>query len=312
MNRRIVIPFWLKAAGTSFVLSTLLGPIVSRAQSCTPGASEPQKVLLWPDGAPGATGTTPADEPQLMICLAPKTIGLETHAAILVIPGGGYIKFSFEPQGMDSARWLNKLGVSAFILQYRLAPRYSYPAQFDDGTRAMRWIRSHAKELDIDPNRIGVWGESAGGHLATMLATHFDAGDSSKHDPIERPSSRPDFMILEGPVIEPLGSAAKASLESLAGPSRDAALMETLLTDKHVTAETPTTFLVHANDDNVVYPENSVRFYLALRAAGVPAEMHLYQHGGHGFGLAVLDPVLGTWTELLADWLRGLGVLSTR
>jgi acetyl esterase/lipase len=247
-----------------------------------------------------------------MICPAPKTVELETHAAILVIPGGGYVNFSFEPQGMDSARWLNKLGVSAFILQYRLAPGYRYPAQFDDGTRAMRWIRSHAREFDIDPHRIGIWGESAGGHLASMLATRFDAGDSSKHDPIEGVSSRPDFIILESPVIEPLGFAAASSLESLMGPGRDARFMETLLPDKHVTAETPPTFLVHANDDIAVTPENSIRFYLALRVAGVPAEMHLYQHGGHGFGLAALDPVLGTWTVLLADWLRGLGVLSTR
>jgi acetyl esterase/lipase len=312
MKRNIRNFMWLKVVQAALMLTVFSMPSASRAQSCSPGTPAAPRVLLWPEGAPGAIGTAEADEPQLMICPAPKSPKPVPHAAILDISGGGYIRFSFEPQGTEAAQWLNRLGVSVFILEYRLAPRYSYPAQFDDGTRAMRWIRSHAQEFDIDPHRIGVWGESAGGHLASMLATRFDAGNATRQDPIERVSSRPDFMILEASVIEPLGSAAEASLKSLAGPAQDANSMEMLLTDKHVTAETPPTFLIHANDDNVVYPENSVRFYLALRAAGVPAEMHLYQHGGHGFGMALLDPVLGSWTQLLADWLRGLGVLNTR
>lgn len=234
-----------------------------------------QRILLWPDGAPGALGSAPPDQPCLWIFPATKQPKHETRTGILVIPGGGYINYSLEPEGMDTARWLNNLGASAFILQYRLAPRYVFPAQFDDGIRAMRWIRQHAAEFNLDPNRIGVWGSSAGGHLASMLATQFDSGDLSAKDPIERTSSRPDFVVLVYPVIEPLGFAADASLKSLAGPNPSALSKDVMMTDKHVTSQTPPTFLMHANDDTAVYPESSIQYYLALRAAGVPAEMHI-------------------------------------
>jgi acetyl esterase/lipase len=295
------------------ILSALSRPGACEGRQQAGGAAPDgrQGILLWPGGAPGALGSVPADQPRLWLFPAPRQPGRETHTGILVIPGGGYVNYSLEPEGIDTARWLNNLGVSAFILQYRLAPRYAYPAQFEDGIRAMRWVRQHATEFNLDPKRIGVWGSSAGGHLASMLATEFDSGDSAAKDPIERASSRPDFVVLVYPVIEPLGFAAVASLKSLAGPNPSAASNEVMMTDKHVTPQTPPTFLMHANDDTAVDPESSIRFYLALRAAGVPAELHIYQHGGHGFGLALYDPVLHSWTMRVADWLRGLGVLNT-
>ncbi len=293
-------------------LSSLGARGAQQHQTAAVQSAAEQGMLLWTDGAPGALGSTPADQPRLWIFPASKQSGHETHTGIVVIPGGGYVNYSLQPEGIDTARWLNNLGVSAFILQYRLAPRYAYPAQLDDGMRAMRWVRQHAADFNLDPRRIGAWGSSAGGHLASMLATHFDSGDPSAKDPIERVSSRPDYVVLVYPVIEPLGFAAEASLRSLAGPNPSAASEDVMMTDKHVTSETPPTFLMHANDDTAVYAESSIRFYLALQAAGVPAEMHIYQHGGHGFGLALYDPVLHSWTTRVADWLRGLGLLDTR
>jgi len=197
------------------------------------------------------------------------------------------------------------------MLEYRLGPKYHHPIEMNDAKRGLRWVRSHAAKYGYDPNRIGVWGFSAGGHLASTLGTHFDAGDASAADPIDRLSSRPDFMILTYPVIGPIGPASVFSFDNLLGKNADPALVQELSNDRHVTAQTPMTFLVAADDDKAVFPENSVNFYLALRKAGVPAEMHIYLHGGHGFGLAPLDPVLSSWTGRLANWLRVNGWLAT-
>jgi acetyl esterase/lipase len=176
----------------------------------------------------------------------------------------------------------------------------------------MRWIRSHASDYSIDPHHIGVWGFSAGGHLASTLGTHFDAGSATAEDAIERSSSRPDFIILTYPVIGPTGRASEGSFANLLGEHPDPAVKEDLTNDKRVTADTPPTFLVHSNDDQWVMPENSINFYLALRRAGVPAELHIYQIGGHGFGLAQSDPILSSWPGLLANWLRVQSLLNAK
>jgi acetyl esterase/lipase len=273
---------------------------------------DPAPTPLWPNGAPGALGdASPLDQPRITPFPAPPTPGHETHTAILVLPGGSYAHLATDYEGVQVAKWLNKLGVSAFMLEYRLGPKYHHPIEMNDAKRALRWIRSHAAEYGYDPNRVGVWGFSAGGHLASTLGTHFDAGDPAAADPIDRLSSRPDFMILTYPVIGPLGPASVGSFDNLLGKTADPALVEELTNDHHVTAQTPMTFLVAADDDKAVLPENSVNFYLALRKAKVPAEMHIYLHGGHGFGLALLDPVLSSWTGRLADWLRVNGWLAT-
>ncbi|AXC14500.1 endo-1,4-beta-xylanase B [Acidisarcina polymorpha] len=274
--------------------------------------TKPLVVPLWPQGAPGALGeASPADQPRITAFPAPKAAGHETHTAVLILPGGAYAHLATDHEGLQVAKWLNNLGVSAFMLEYRLGPKYHHPIELNDAKRGLRWVRSHAAEYGYAPDRIGVWGFSAGGHLASTLGTHFDAGDATASDPIDRLSSRPDFMVLTYPVIGPLGPASVFSFENLIGKNAPSALTEELTNDHHVTAETPTTFLVAADDDAAVFPENSVNFYLALRKAGVPAELHIYKRGGHGFGLAPLDPVLSSWTARLADWLRLNGYLAT-
>jgi len=285
----------------AFFTSTLL------AQAATP----PTTVLLWPNGAPGALGTAPEDQPRLTLYPAAPVPGHETRTAVLIVPGGAYAMLATDHEGVQIARWLNNLGVSAFMLEYRLGPRYHHPVELDDATRALRWVRSHAGEYGFDSNRIGVWGFSAGGHLTSTLGTRFKAGDPASADPIERVSSRPDFMILTYPVIEPLGPASQRSFDNLLGKHPDPALVEELSNDKHVTADTPPAFLVHTDADKGVWPDNSVLFYLALRRAGVPAELHVFQNGDHGFGLAQYDPVLSAWPSLLANWLRVRGMLHT-
>ncbi len=290
----------------SLLLASLGIPSLAQDKTPTP-------VPLWPQGAPGALGNaSPADQPRITAFPAPKLPGrVLTHTAVLILPGGAYAHLAADHEGVQIAKWLNNLGVSAFMLEYRLGPRYHHPIEMNDAKRGIRWVRAHAAEYGFDPNRVGVWGFSAGGHLASTLGTHFDAGDPNAPDPIDRFSSRPDFMVLTYPVIDPLGHASVYSFEQLLGKNADPALVEELSNDRHVTKETPPTFLVAANDDDAVLPENSVNFYLALRKAGVPAELHIYLHGGHGFGLAPYDPVLSSWPARLADWLRVNGWLAT-
>ena len=273
--------------------------------------SEPQPVLLWPSGAPGALGDSPADQPRITPFPAPRTPAHETHTAVLVFPGGSYRMLATDYEGVQEAKWLNNLGVSAFMVEYRLGPRYHHPVELNDAARAIRWVRAHAAEYGIDPNRVGVWGFSAGGHLASTLGTHFDKGNPAAADPMDRLSSRPDFMVLAYPVIGPIGPAAIDSFDNLLGKDATPVITEEVTNDHHVTADTPPAFLVTTSADKAVFPENSINFYLALRRAGVPAELHIYQNGNHGFGMAPLDPVLSSWTTRLADWLRVRGLLDT-
>ena len=266
----------------------------------------PPVVLLWPNGAPLAQGNTPADQPRLTVFLPTKQT---TRTAIVICPGGGYTVLATDHEGKQVAEWLNKLGIAAFMLEYRLGPKYHHPAELMDAQRAIRYVRSHAEEFHVAPDRIGIWGFSAGGHLASTAATHFDAGDPAAKNPIDRVSSRPDFLILAYAVVNPLGNASQWSFSQLLGKNPDPKLVDEVSNDLHVTRQTPPTFLVHSDDDDGVSTENSIRFYMALKKAGVPAELHIYQFGGHGYGLAPLDPVLSSYPQRLADWLRGRGLL---
>ena len=270
-----------------------------------------QKVeLLWPGGAPGALGSEDRDKPSITIRLADSAKANGT--AVIVCPGGGYGNLAMDHEGAQVAAWLNNLGISAFILKYRLGPIYHHPAPLQDAQRAIRTVRSRAKEFGIDPNRIGIWGFSAGGHLASTTGTHFDDGQSNASDPIDRLSSRPDFMILAYPVISLTTEYVhKGSRKNLLGDPYDPALAEQLSNEKQVTSRTPPTFLFHTDDDAGVPVENSVLFFLALKKAKVPAEMHIYQKGKHGVGLAQSDPVLSTWPDRLRDWLQIRGLLAS-
>jgi acetyl esterase/lipase len=267
----------------------------------------PYTVLLWPNGAPGAQGTAEVDKPALTIYPIGGTQKVPT--GVLVFPGGGYVHLAMDHEGQQIAAWLNSYGIEGFVLRYRLGPRYHHPIELGDAKRAMRYVRAHAAEFGIDPHRIGVWGFSAGGHLASTLGTHFDAGDAASSDAIERQSSRPDFMILAYPVItfeEPY--LHRGSRKALLGPNPSPALVDLLSNERHVTAQTPPTFLFQTSDDPVVPVQNSIEFYLALRTAGVPAEMHIYEHGPHGVGLARNKPELASWPDLLASWLKTRGL----
>jgi acetyl esterase/lipase len=268
-------------------------------------------VQLWAAGAPGAVGNEDADKPSITLYLAPKEKANGT--AVVVCPGGGYGFLADDHEGRQIGEWLNNIGVSAFILKYRIAPRYHHPAPMQDVQRAIRIVRSRAQEWGVAPDRIGVWGFSAGGHLASTAATHFDPGDPNAADPIDRVSCRPDFAILCYPVItltEPY--THRGSRDNLLGPNPDPKLVELLSNERHVTDQTPPTFLFHTDADTGVPAENSLMFYQALRKAGVPAEMHIFQTGPHGVGLAQDDPALSVWPRLLENWLRGRGLLQKR
>jgi acetyl esterase/lipase len=272
-------------------------------------ANMPKADLLWPDGAPGALGTEEADKPTLAPYVVPQ--GRGTGAAVIVCPGGGYTGLSMDKEGDQIARWLNSIGVAAFVLKYRLGPKYRHPAELGDAQRAIRVVRHKAAEYRVLPDRIGIMGFSAGGHLASTAGTHFETVNANAADPIDRLSSRPDFLVLVYPVISfTTPYVHRGSLRALLGDGADPKLVESLSNELQVTAQTPPTFLFHTNADTGVPPENSVLFYLALRKAGVPAEMHVYERGPHGVGLAQTDEALSSWPARLADWLRIRGLLN--
>lgn len=289
----------------------LLSPVAGQAaQTARPAPNnvDPQTMRLWPGDAPGAKGTADVDIPTLTYYPA---YGRSSGTAIVICPGGGYQNLAMNHEGRQTANWYNALGVAAFVLKYRLGPTYHHPVELEDAERAIRLVRAGAAAFGVLPDRIGMMGFSAGGHLASTAATHFDAGNASAPDPIDRASSHPDFLVLAYPVIT--GRAPyvhQGSFRNLLGDNPDPALVDELSNELHVTADTPPTFLFHTSNDTTVPVENSVMFYLALRKAGVPAEMHIFQSGPHGVGLALNDAALQAWPPLLATWLRERGLLT--
>lgn len=275
-------------------------------------SSDAETVLLWPQGAPGAKGETDNDKPSLTIHLPQQQDA--ARAAVVVCPGGGYSHLAMGHEGEDVAKWLNSLGVTAFVLKYRHGGNgYRHPVPLEDAQRAIRYVRAGAEKWNIDPAKIGILGFSAGGHLASTVGTHFDRGNPEASDVIDRASCRPDFLVLCYAVISMTSDAThKGSKNSLLGNSPDPDLAKSLSNEIQVTAETPPTFLFSTNADTTVPAENSVQFYLALRKAKVPAELHIYEKGQHGVGLAPNDPILTTWKERLADWLKVRGLVSAK
>lgn len=274
-------------------------------------AGEPVVMPLWADGAPGAQGTEEKDVPTITVCLPEPAKA--SGAAIVICPGGGYGGLAMDHEGKQVAEWCNANGVAGFILRYRHSPKYRHPIPLGDAQRAIRTVRAKADEWKIKPDRIGIIGFSAGGHLASTTGTHFDAGNPEAKDPIDRVSCRPDFMILCYPVISFTESYThQGSRKNLLGTEPDPKLVENLSNEKQVTRKTPPTFLFHTNADSGVLPENSIAFYQALRAAKVPAELHIYERGPHGVGLAPGDEALRTWPGLCANWMRVHGWIEKK
>jgi acetyl esterase/lipase len=266
-------------------------------------------VVLWPVGAPGALGDGDEDKPTLTVFLPASPN--PTRTGVVVAPGGGYQHLAIDKEGFAVARWLNEKGVAAFVLTYRLGPRYHYPIELEDAQRAIRTVRANAAAYGVATDHIGMWGSSAGGHLTATAGTKYDAGKPSSSDEIERQGCRPDFLVLAYPVItfEP-PFVHGGSKKYLLGNHPNARLVQSLSAERQVTALTPPTFLFATTDDGVVPVMNSVAFYEALIEAKVPAEMHLFQHGAHGAGLAVDNPALNVWSELLIKWMRERGLAA--
>ena len=265
-------------------------------------------IPLWTGAAPGALGTDDSDIPVLTAFL-PRTVAANTPA-VIVCPGGGYVRLAANHEGRQVASFLNSLGLAAFVLRSRLGPRYHHPVELGDVQRAIRLVRARSASWSLDPARIGIMGFSAGGHLAMTASTMSDGGNPGAPDPIDRVSSRPDYAVLGYPVIsmtEPW--THQGSKTALLGANPEAALAAQLSGERAVTKDTPPTFLFHTNADATVPAENSVQYYLALRRAAVPAEMHIFEKGAHGVGLANDDVALSAWSTLLANWLRGRGVV---
>lgn len=269
----------------------------------------PKTEPLWSGAVPGALGTADADVPALTI-YQPNRMQA-TGTMVVICPGGAYQGLAIDHEGHQVARWFTSRGIAAAIVKYRLGPKYRHPAPLQDVLRAIRVVRSRATELNIRPDRVGVMGFSAGGHLASTAATLFGLEAARAADGLEAVSSRPDFAILAYPVIV-FGADVthKGSQKNLIGETPSADLVVQLSTDRQVTAQTPPTFLFHTTEDTAVPPQNSVAFYLALKNAGVPAELHIYEKGSHGVGLAPNDRELSTWPDRLLGWMRGRGLLT--
>lgn len=278
----------------------------------------PKTYPLWPEGAPGALGketgnaNNPGDVPTVTVF--PADPAKANGASVVICPGGGYGFLATEHEGTEVAAWLNSLGVTGVMLKYRLGPRYRHPVMLHDAQRALRTVRARSKEWGLDPNRVAILGFSAGGHLASTAATHFDAGHSEAADPIDRESCRPDLAILVYPVVAlatPYGHAGSA--QNLLGANPPNYLVSDLSNERQVTKDTPPTFLAHTNADTGVPAENSLLFALALRKAGVPVELHLFEKGQHGLGLGTgsahhkiaPDAAFQAWPGLCATWLKG-------
>ena len=242
-------------------------PLVARAQPVIP---------LWANGAPGALGATPADQPEMTPYLPPA--GTANGTAVVIFPGGGYQHLAMDHEGSAVANWLAGVGVTTFVVKYRLGPSYHHPIELGDAQRAIRTVRARAAEWGIDPRRLGVIGFSAGGHLASTTGTHFDAGNASSSDPIERATSRPDFMMLLYPVITMRADSVThaGSRLNLLGKDPSPELERLLSNETQVTPQTPPTFIVHTEDDRTVPVQNALLFYDALKRNGVQAEMLVF------------------------------------
>jgi acetyl esterase/lipase len=270
---------------------------------------------LWPQGAPGAVGTRASDKPSLLWYPAPRRAGDGAAPAVVICPGGAYGILALRKEGVEPALWLNRLGVCAFVLRYRLGPVYHHPVELGDARRALRWVRAHARRFGVDPGRVGMLGFSAGGHLAALASILPDIPRDGP-DSVERFSGVPDFQMLIYPVISMAAPYThRASRANLLGKSPDAALLDSLSAEKHAGPGAPPAFLVHAEADPIVAFANSRAYAEALRKAGVPVEFLAFNQGGHAFGLAQEadgqpgQAQLAAWPGECEKWMRESGLL---
>lgn len=281
----------------------------------------PEVLPLWADKAPMAVGDSPADKPSVKVFKAPADKA--TGAAVVICPGGGYGFLADDHEGKQVAEYFNGLGVHAFVLKYRIVtkdrPGPLLQAPLLDVNRAIRLVRSLAKDHGIDTARVGLMGFSAGGHLASTGGTHFDGGLLKDGDAVDKMSSRPDFLILGYPVVSMDAAVTHGgSRNNLLGKEPDAKLVEFFSNEKQVTKDTPPTFIFHTDEDTAVKAENPIGFYLALRKHKVPAELHVYEKGKHGVGLGTDPKWTGGstytegWSERLTAWLKLRGVTDKK
>lgn len=286
----------------------------------TLGYAQDFVLKVWPAGAPDDNGMREPEEKydgvrvrkvseaELYVFLPEKE--KNTGAAVVICPGGGYMIEAMDHEGYDMARWLAERGVAGIVLKYRL-PYGHHQIPSGDARQALRIVRMNAESWNIDPEKVGIAGSSAGGHLASTAGTRFDYGEQNSSDPVSRMSSRPDFMLLLYPVItfrEDYGHMG--SRKNLIGEGNDWKMAREYSNELHVTAETPPTFLVLADDDKTVVPENSVLFYLALKEKGIPAEMHIFRQGAHGFGMNQKNLPVDQWPDLFYSWLKAIKMIS--
>ncbi len=268
-------------------------------------------VTLWPTGAPQAQGRDEADVPKLYVYPA---AGAGKHTSVIVMPGGGYTRLMIEKEGAAEARWLNTHGITAFVLEYRLGPRYRFPVPMLDGARAVRYVRSHAKELDVEPNKIGLWGFSAGGHLAGYLAAVHDAGEAKSADPVERVSDRPDFTILSYGRFSLDDSIPRTSnMEGLLGKHPTRVMLDAVSVVKLVNKDTPPCFIYSTTADQTVNSLNATAMYDALKRAGVSVELHIFERGLHGTAMGQNlknFPELAIYPTLLENWMQMHGWMT--
>ena len=267
-------------------------------------AENPERLPLWPSAAPVGDGSVDPANAFITIHPSPKPNG----AAVIICPGGGYGGLVTAGEGHGIAAWFNGHGIAGIVLEYRL-PKGRSEVPLLDAQRALRTIRHRAKDLALDPNRLGIIGFSAGGHLASTTGTHFDAGDAQSTDPVEQMSSRPDFMILVYPVITMDSSAHGGSRTNLLGKDPTPELVERFSNEKQVTAQTPPTFLTHAADDKVVVPDNSFHFYEALLAKNIPAKYLALPSGGHGLN-GYKGPMWDAWQKQSIEWLAEMKMMA--
>ena len=326
------MPLWLreiciatKGAGSSLFLPTLVMKKLSLAlmslavvTQAFAAPTDGTVIPLWPEGVPGAKpdlgpelhengGIANVSEPTLTY-FAP-AVDKPNGTAVIIAPGGGYVRLSTEREGVQYARWLGTLGVTSFVLKYRMQ-EFGHPAPLQDVLRAMRMVRSRAKEFGINPDRIGVMGSSAGGHLAASAGTLFDHPAGKTGDSLDAVNARPDFLILMYPVISMDDPVAHAgSRRALLGENPSPELLTLMSLEKQVTPSTPPTLLIHTQEDASVPIENSIRFFQALTRAGVPAEFYAFEQGSHGMGMKAGLGTASDWPRRAGEWMRARGLL---